>query len=204
MKRFVFAIILFLIAASPLAAVELGPVPGDKIAVLTVPQDEERRMHDDLGELIGRVVARRLEKEGFGTVVLPRSADELVADGLTEAVGAAWILEVAWSDGRARTWGGIAGGSNHVGAEIGVVRAELMAEIRFYDARTLEMVERFEVDSRATSPALTGIGVGGRWSWLWASLPWGTRQVYGRAAGSLAIQIYDRIMPQRERIADGR
>ncbi len=204
MKRFAFAVFLFLIAASPLAAVDLGLVRGDKIAVLAVPEDEGRRMHDDLSELIGRVTARRLEKEGFKTVVLPRSVDQLVEDGLKDAVGAAWIVEIAWSDGRARSWGGIAGGTEGVGAEVGMVTAQLAAEIRFYDARTLEMVDRFEVDSRATSPALTGIGVGGRWSWLWASLPWGNRQAYGRAAGALAIQIYERIAPAGERIADAR
>lgn len=204
MKRFAFAVILFLVASSPLAAVDFGMVAGDRIAVLVVQEDGARLTHDDLGELIGRVTARRLEKEGFATVLLPRSADELVADGLKDAVGAAWILEIAWSDGRARTWGGIAGGTEGVGAEVGVVTAHLAAEIRLYDARTLEMVDRFEVDSRATTPALTGIGVGGRWSWLWASLPWGNRQVYGRAAGALAVQIYERVAPGRERIADGR
>ncbi len=208
MKRFAFALILFLIAASPLAAVELGPVAGDKIAILAVPQDEGRRMHDDLSELIGRVTARRLEKAGFQTVVLPRSVEQLVEDGLKDAVGAAWVVEIAWSDGRARSWGGLAGGTDVgdgvVGADVALVTATLVAEIRFYDARSLEMVDRFEVDSRATTPTLTGIGVGGRWTWLWAALPWGERLPYARAAGSLAIQIHERIDPRDERPADAR
>ncbi len=88
MKRLAFAVILFLVAASPLAAVDLGPVAGDRIAILAVPRDDGRRMNDDLSDLIARVTARRLEKEGFATVVLPRSVDEFVEDGLREAVDA--------------------------------------------------------------------------------------------------------------------
>jgi hypothetical protein len=208
MKRFAIAAVLFLIAAAPLAAVDLRPVPGDRIAILAVPQDEGRRMHDDLSELIGRVTARRLEREGFITVVLPRSIDELVEDGLADAVDAAWIVEIAWSDGRARRWGGIEGGTDAgsatVGAGVAVVTARLAAEIRFYDARRLEMLDRFELDSHATTPALSGIGVGGRWSWLWASLPWGDRSAYQRAAGALAIQIHERIAPHGARAAHAR
>jgi hypothetical protein len=201
MNRFVIAALLFLIAASPLAAVDLRPVPGDRIAVLAVPRDADRPIRDDLSELIARVTARRLEKEGFVTVVLPRTVDELVEDGLRETVNAAWIVEIAWSDGHARTWGaGGAGGEvggGVVGGDVAIVTAWLRADVNFIDGRSLEMVDRFELDSRATTPTLQGLGVGGRWSWLWVALPWGQRLPYSRAAGALALQIQERIAPPR-------
>jgi hypothetical protein len=208
MKRFIVAALLFLIAASPLAAVDLRPVAGDRIAVLAVPQDDGRRMHEDLSELIARVTARRLEKEGFSTVVLPRSVDQLVEDGLREAVGAVWIIEIAWSDGRARTWGGGAAagevGNEAVGGDVAIVTAWLRADVNFYDARSLEMLDRFQLDSRATTPTLQGLGAGGRWSWLWVALPWGQRLPYSRAAGALAIQIHERIASRGAHLADVR
>lgn len=208
MKRLAFAVILFLVAASPLAAVDLGPVAGDRIAILAVPRDDGRRMNDDLSDLIARVTARRLEKEGFATVVLPRSVDEFVEDGLREAVDATWIVEIEWSDGRAHTWGagGAAGevGGGVVGGDVAIVTAWLSADVNFYDARSLEMLDRFQLDSRATTPTLNGLGVGGRWSWLWVALPWGQRLPYSRAAGALAIQIHERIARRGEPLADAR
>jgi hypothetical protein len=208
MKRFLFAALLFFIAASPLAAIDFRPQPGDKIAILAVPQDRERRMHDDLSELIANVTARRFERAGFPTVVLPRSVEELVADNLKDAVGAAWIVEIAWTDGRSRTWGGGMGvgevGDGAVGGDVAIVTAWLSANVNFYDGRSLEMLRRFELDSRATTPTLTGLSVGGRWSWLWVALPWGQRYPYSRAAAALAIQIHERVLTRGEGIADVR
>jgi hypothetical protein len=208
MKRLVLAVFIVLIAASPLSAIDLRPMRGDRIAILAVPHDAERRTGDDLSELIARVTARRLEKEGFETVVLPRSVEEMVADNLREVVGAAWIVEIVWSDSRSRTWGaggvGSGVGDGVVGGDIAVVTAWLRADVNFYDGRTLEMLNRYELDSRATTPTLNGVTLGGRWSWLWVALPWGQRYPYQRAAAALAIQINERIAPRGERVADVR
>ena len=208
MKRLVLAVSMVLLAAAPLVAIDLRPMRGDRIAILAVPHDAERRAGDDLSELIARVTARRLEKEGFETVVLPRSVDEMVADNLREVVNAAWIVEIVWSDSRSQTWGaggvGAGGSDGVVGGDVAIVTAWLSADVNFYDGHTLEVLDRYELDSRATTPTLNGVTLGGRWSWLWVALPWGQRYPYSRAAAALAIEIHERIAHRGERVADVR
>jgi hypothetical protein len=206
MKRFLFALALFLVATAPAAAVDLRPMRGDRFAVLAVPAEGSERL-GEVSELVARAIRKELERKGFQTVVLPRSVDQMVADGIADAVDAAWVVEITYSDGDARSWGGIGTGGEigdvDVGGEISVVTAALHAELRFYDARTLELIDTYELDSRATSPTISGIGLGGRHSWLWVSLPWMQRHPYSRAAGALAREAVSRILRSSLEIASG-
>lgn len=206
MKRFLFALALFLLATAPAAALDRQPMRGDRFAVFAVPAEEG--FDSGISELVARALRKELERKGFQTVVLPRSVTQMIADGIGEAVDASWIIEITYSDGNARSWGAIGTGreigDTGVGGEIDIVTAALRAELRFYDARTFDLLEQFELDSRATTPTLSGIGLGGRYSWLWVSLPRMQRHPYSRAATVLARGAVSRILDSGREMAGGR
>ncbi|HVR44042.1 MAG TPA: hypothetical protein VMS56_11440 [Thermoanaerobaculia bacterium] len=201
MKRAIVPAALLLLLPAVSAGGGLLPLAaGERVAILVIPAGELRQIDEELSGVVARALRGELERRGFDTVVLPRSVEEMDEDGITDVVDAAWIVEIVASDGRASSLGGVAGEGTidriGIGGEISIVRSELSAELRVWDGRSLELLGTLHLDSRATTPTLSGIGIGRRGAGIRLSLPWyGT---YSRAARSIARQAVAIITTGRE------
>lgn len=70
-----------------------------------------------------------------------------------------------------RIGGGFPVGSVEVGAEIGMTHTRAAVQVMLYDGRTLEHLRTLDLHSQSSSPSVTGVGLGGRNSFLFLRLP---------------------------------
>lgn len=108
-----------------------------------------------------------LHKAGFDAFDAHATYDALRRD---EADAPDYWIEIASSSGGGPV-GGVGVGGSHVVVDISVVVARVAAEVRVYDGRSLELVQRFELDRTKTGVMPTSIGVGGRDLFGWIALP---------------------------------
>lgn len=180
-----------LLAALPLCAVEQAPRRGDRVAVLTSPVGGGAlRVDARIRTALPKYLASALKKSGYDARVTPMTLMELQDRSDRESGRDDYYLEVMYADTDGQSWGGVDTGtvigSTGVGAEISVIEAHVVAEIRVYDGATLEMIDSFTLEASAVAPAITGVGVGDRHGYLFFSLPILAPRPYHTAARRIA------------------
>lgn len=133
---------------------------------------------------LSRTLRDELRKSGVDVHVVPDSIDDLRDGG--DAVDADVLIEVSLGPADSQGWGGLSIGGPHVGAGFGLVHRRIAAEVRLYDAASLEEIESFVVEAGSASPALTSIGFGDGHGQVWLGLPIGYRGADAKLARSLA------------------
>jgi hypothetical protein len=68
-------------------------------------------------------------------------------------------IEVSGGDARIHEIGGVDISGPHVATTLGVIISKAAAEVRVYDGRTLDLVDRFELSKRRTAVVPTSIGL---------------------------------------------
>jgi len=166
MRRAAFALLALLLAA-PLFAITGTPVRGNRIGVLRIA-DRYAGPEAAVADTVQSGLTRELRGLGFDAY-----ESDLTYDDLRRFEGDAPAYYVEIVSGRAADHAvGEVGLTNGVLAgTVGLVVSHVAAEVRLYDGRSLEVVRSFEVRHRSTTIAPTGVGIGGRWSWLWVGLP---------------------------------
>jgi hypothetical protein len=189
MKRALIAAALCLIAASAFA-IDASVKRGDRVGVLTTSErhayDTERRIAD----AVQNYLRSELNARGFDAFRASETYDQLQRE---DRANADYYVEIVSSNGDSNMVGGGAIGSGPVVAEIGVVVARVAAEMRLYDGKTLELIDRFDLQQRKTTIAPTGIGVGRMPFVGWIAVPLVQRAQYRAAARSVARDAADRI-----------
>lgn len=181
-----------LIAASPAYAQDSSP--GMRVALFSAAPEEENELGGWTPELtIAKVMERELRRRGYETSVLNRTVASLVEDGLGESVEADIFVEIAADQHDGEGWGAIGTGgrvgSVDVGGTVAIVRSAFAANVRIYDGRTGAVLDEFELSSRALTPALSSISLGGDHAWFTIGVPWFERRTRDRAATALAKKV---------------
>ena len=189
MKRLVLG--LLLLAATPLFAINTNVLrKGDRVAVLRMSEDFELRSERIVAGAIESGLPRELRKRGFDAVESRLTYDDLRRgdDG-----GAKYYVEVVSARAADRGVGEIGTAAANVYASVGVIVSRVAAEVRLYDGKTLELVDRWSLSRKSTSVQPTSVGVGGRSIFAAIALPFFQYGQYSNAASDIARDAAERI-----------
>jgi len=181
MKRLSMILVLAF-AAAPLFAITGNPVRGNRIGVLRIA-DRYDGPAATVAENVQSGLCRELRNFGFDAFETDVTYDDLRR---FERDAPSYYVEIVRGDGWSREAGGVDLSNGVVGGSVGVIVSGVAAEVRLYDGRSLEVIRSFDLRHRSTSVAPTGVGIGGRWSWLWVGLPFFRYGEYRNAAREVA------------------
>jgi len=150
-------------------------------------------MEQSVANTVQNALRRELRSLGFDAFDTRATFDSILRSG---PVDADFYVEVVSADAAGRPLGGIGVGSGDLAVEVGVLVARVAAEVRLYDARTLKLVERYELQKKSTAVVPTGIGIGGRSIWASIFIPFAHYGQYRAAARDVAHQAAIRIAGQ--------
>ncbi len=190
MRRPLAAIVLAF-AAAPLFAITGSPVRVNRIGVPRMAQQYDDGPENAVAATVQRELQSELRARGFDVVDtgmtfadLRRSADD----------GTPLYVEIVGGEASEHTRGEVGiGSAEGIAGTIGIVVSRVAAEVRVYDGRTLALQQSSALAPHSTAVAPTGIGTGGRWSWLWVGLPSRAWSGYRSAAHDVARYAADRI-----------
>jgi hypothetical protein len=189
MKRLLFAG-LVLLAATPVFAINTALLHrGDRIGVLRMSERFEGS-EQTVANAIEGVLPRALHDRGFDAFDAQRTFEDLRGG---DAPPAAFYVEVVGAHAGGREAAGIGIGTENAGATLGVLVSRVAAEVRLYDGKTLELVDRWDLSKKSTMVAPTSIGIGGRYFWAALALPIFHAGQYRSAARDVAQQAAERI-----------
>lgn len=194
MRTLAFSIgVLALLIAASAFAIQTGPVHGDSIGVLDTPQHASYGVDGSVRQAMTTCLKNELVRAGFSAHLVRRTLDTMRRNETKDD----FLIEVAYgnADGGPVVAAGTGGyvGTTAVGAEVAVVTGSVDAEIRVYDAHTLELVDSFPLRSTVVSPALTGVSLGGYYGYISVGIPYFRNEPFRRAARDVARQAAARI-----------
>lgn len=189
MKRFLIATVCLTLATSAFA-INTEMKRGDRIAVLAMPAKytlaEERRA----GEAVQEFLRQELAARGFDAYRVDEAYDSLVRE---DRGNADFYVEIAAAEGNSHMEGVGGLGTRTVFIDLGVLVSHVAAEMRLYDGRTLELIDRFDLKERHTSIAPAAIGIARVPIFGAIVLPSMRRAQIRGAARDVAVKAADRI-----------
>ena len=189
MKRLLF--LGLLLAATPLFAINTSVLRrGDRVGVLRMSERFDVASEETVARTIESDLPRVLRDRGFDAFDAHATYDD-VRRG--DGPGAAYYVEVVGARAGDREAVGVGVGAENVYASIGVVVSRVAAEVRLYDGKTLELVDRWDLSKKSTAVVPTSVGVGGRFVWAAIALPFVHYGQYRNAAHDVARQAAERI-----------
>ena len=159
--------------------------PGVRIGVIRMPDE-----YESLTRTIERNLCQELQARGFQSFDTGMTYDEMQRRGVPNAD---YYVEIGSSDAAGNTVGGVGTGIGSVFVDIAVIRAHVAAEVRLYDGRTLELVDRYDLRGSHTAAVPAGVGIGTRWLFASVALPFVRHAQYRAAAREIARDAADRI-----------
>jgi len=177
----------------PAFAITVTPHPGDRIGVLQISDRYEYGSEQTVANTVKRGLHRELRSLGFDTFDARTTYDDLLRNGPQNAD---YYVEVASGHAAGRPVGGVGAGVGGVAVEVSVVVARVAAEVRLYDGRTLNLIERYDLAQNNTAVVPIGIGIAGRSIWAAIMLPFVQYGQFRSAANAVAHQAALRIAGQ--------
>jgi hypothetical protein len=190
MKRLLTLLVLCAAVSAPAFGIDVTSRRGDRIGVLTTSGRHAYVTERRVAEAVQNDLRDELRERGFDAFHTGETYDDLRRD---DRANAGYYVEIVSTRGDAHTMGGIGVGGGTVGAEIGIVVAHVAAELRLYDGRTLELIDRYDLRHRRTTVAPTGIAIGTRPFFGWIALPFVQRAQYRAVARDVARDAAGRI-----------
>lgn len=184
MKRLALGLIL-LSFALPAAAFRTTLHRGDRVGILLPDTGADAGFPRTVAMAVTRSLERELRARGVDASDMRMTFDELRSAGQSDAD---YYIEVSRGDGDAHALGGIEVGDYNVGVDISVVVAYVAARLNIYDGRSLELIDSYDFQRRATAVMPTGIGIGGRSVGLRLALPFVQYARYRAAARAVAAE----------------
>lgn len=158
MKRLGIAFILTLLPTAVFALdVRQRPV---RIGIL-VPAD-------DVQSAVAAALVDELRDRGEDAYESHLTYDDAWRDGAGDAD---YLVEIIGGDAHAADYGGLGIGGRHADVTVGVVSTRVAAELRLYDAETMELLASEPLSKKSTAVLPTGFGVGGRAIYTWIAFP---------------------------------
>jgi hypothetical protein len=191
MKRLAF--IVGIAMTVPAFALTQSPRPGDRIGVLRMSDTYTHGAEQSVARAVQTDLRRELRDLGFDAYDARLTFDEL---SRYSAPAAEYFVEII-SSHSVNPVGGVGVGAGAVSVEVGVVVAEVAAQVRVYDGRTLNQIAEFDLHKNNAAILPMGIGLGGRWTWAYFALPFMQYGQYRAAAHAVARQAAERIAAGR-------
>ena len=189
MKRFL--LLGLLLVATPVFAINTSILRrGDRVGVLRMSERFDVASEETVARTIESDLPRALRDRGFDAFDAHATYDD-VRRG--DGPGAAYYVEVVGARAGDREAVGVGVGAENVYASVGVVVSRVAAEVRLYDGKTLELVDRWDLAKKSTAVVPTSVGVGGRFVWAAIALPFVHYGQYRNAAHDVARQAAERI-----------
>ncbi len=178
MKR--LALLLFV--SLPVFGFIRSPAAGDRIGVL-------QNAEEDGGSALRKDLQRELRARGFEAFDAQGTFEDVQRDGAS----ADYYIEIVSNGSASQPVGGIGTAIGAVGVDVSVVVARVAAELRIYDGRTMELVDRFDLYRRNTAVVPTAVGVSTRTVWAFIALPFVNHAQYRAVTRAIARDAAERI-----------
>jgi hypothetical protein len=189
MKRLLIGIACFALASFAMA-IHVEAKHGDRIGVLMVSGQNVPVTDVRIAESVLNDLRDELKTRGFDAFRLQATYDGLRRE---ERPVANYFVEIVSSHSEANMHGAIGAAMGPVATEVGLVVGHVAAEMRVYDGRTLEMLDRFDLDQSHTTVAPTGVGIRGFPIFAWIAVPLVQHSQIRAAEHAVARQAADRI-----------
>ena len=163
---------------------------GERIGVLRMNEQFDVAAERTVASAIESALPHALRDRGFEAFDTQRTYDD-VRRG--DGPNAAFYVEVVGAHAHDREAVGVGVGAENVYASIGVVVSRVAAEVRLYDGKTLELIDRFDLSKKSTAVVPTAVGIGGRFFWAELALPFVRYGQYRSAARDVAHQAAEAI-----------
>jgi hypothetical protein len=142
------------------------------------------RGFDDTQQYVIDQLRHELRTRGFDAFDAELDYDDVTAEDHSHL--ADYFVEVVGGQPDVTEHGGVGIDTRHGGVSLGVLVSRVAAEVRVYDARTLELVGSHEMRKKNTAIVPTSVGVGGGAIFAWVALPFIERAQYRSAARAAA------------------
>lgn len=185
MKRLAIVLCALLIAS---VALGFDPTPGrgPRIGVL------ENRDRAPISSMVEQRLIHELQAIGVDAFASRSTIDDVMRDDASAE--ADYFVEVVngWSQQAPVAEGEVFTGSS-TSVVLSAVVGRLEAEVRLYDARTLELIDTYRLHASSSGFFPTGVGVGRRHFGAWISIPFiaqaRTRSAASTVARDAAVKI---------------
>lgn len=169
MKRLLAVVLVLLVPGVAMAFdTNRRAQPKDfRIAILR-PQSSESPEEQIIQTKVMHYLGNELRSRGFDAYETEWTYDDAAE---AQNVDADYFVEVIGAGARSDAMGGVEVGGRHADVSIGVIVSQVAAELRVYDAHTMEVVASENIEKRSTSVAPTSIGVGGNDLFAWIAIP---------------------------------
>lgn len=157
MKRAALLLALFAIAVPSFAL--KGTPDGRRpmrVGVLHTGDGWADGNYDRAASAIEHEIVAQFHERGINAWETHRTLKDAFQDNVEPAD---LYVEVSGGDGRQREIGGLDISGPHVATTLGVIISKAAAEVRVYDGRTLDLVDRFELSKRKTAVVPTSFGL---------------------------------------------
>jgi len=189
MKRLVLG--LLVLVSTPLFAINTSVLRrGDRIGVLRMPEVFDVATERTVASTIERDLPRVLRERGFDAFDAQATYEDVQRGS---GLGAAFYVEVVGARAADREAVGVGVGAENVFGTIGVVVSRVAAEVRLYDGKTLELIDRWDLSKKSTAVVPTSVGLGGRFFFAELALPFVHYGQYRSAAHNVARQAAEKI-----------
>ncbi|HYS53137.1 MAG TPA: hypothetical protein VER58_05160 [Thermoanaerobaculia bacterium] len=191
--RFTIALLAASAIAIPAFALTQTPRPGDRIGVLRMSDNFTHGAEQTVAKTVQTDLRRELRGLGFDAFDTRLTFEEL---SRRSSPTPDYFVEIVSSHSMNHPVGGAAIGTGDFAVDVGIVVAEVAAEVRLYDGRTLNQIARYDLHKKNTAVLPMGIGIGGRPLFAWFVLPFVQYGQYRAAAHEVARQAAQRIAGQ--------
>jgi hypothetical protein len=184
MKR-LLAVMLVLLVPGVALAFDPNKRTADDGIRIAILQPEPAGTPDEalVQEKVVRYLAGELKKRGIDAYETAWSYDDAAN---AENVDVDYYVEVVAARAAADAHGGVSVGGRDGEVSIGVIVSHVAAELRLYDAHTMEVLATQSIAKRSSAVRPTSIGLGGADVFAWIAIPFFERQQYRSAAKAAA------------------
>lgn len=188
MRRLLILLLTF--SAAPAFAFRIAPPPGARIGVLRMSGDFAHGAEGTVAKTVQNDLREELKALGFKAFDAEKSWEQIASDPGPDAD---LYVEVISSYATNRPVAGAGAGNGSVGIDVAVVVSQVAAAVRVYDGRTLQLLNTYDLQQKATAVLPTSLGLGGRFFWARIPLPFVHYAQYRSAAHAVAEQAAARI-----------
>jgi hypothetical protein len=166
MKRLLAALILVL---APAAAFAFDTTRrAERIGILLSAADFDHERETVVEREVRRALRAELRARGFDAFDAERTFDEAARDG---ELAADYLVEIIGGDPQSEEYGGLGIGGRHIDVTVGMVVSRVAADIRVYDAQTMEVLANENLSRRNSAFVPTSLGFGGNHVFAAVALP---------------------------------
>lgn len=184
MKRLLAAVLVLLVPGVALAFDPDRRAPQSNVRIAILRSEPAMTPDEELvQEKVVRYLTGELKKRGIDAYETAWTYDDAAS---AENVDVDYYVELAAARANADAHGGVSIGGRDGEVSVGVVVSHVAAELRLYDAHTMEVLATQTIAKRSSAVRPTSIGFGGGDVFAWIALPFFERQQYRSAAKAAA------------------